>query len=851
MSKGHIISKVAVMVASLVLAPQAFALSFNEIIQKVNEGELYGGAVSFEVPPAYQTDFQNSFTVIGTGNGPRIIVRDQDLRNQQCLDAINAGWFTKISKGMTSAEIALHAANASNTNMKGVRDCNRQWHQRIADTISSHNSRIENLKIRARDNETRKQVAEILKGVKDISLNLGDQKESLDSIERAMGDLATYNRNISESLQAQMNEADRKQKLQDLKDSIDTGAQFAQLLAGVVFKKNPASAYKVGVAVNGITTIAKNIIDLGGGLETGAKIAASMNVANAAISMVSMLGGSGADPTAAMIQSGFSSIRADIHDLSIQMNDRFDRVEEGMAIIYSNMNKRFDRLNYQVERVIKLIEVMNRRELIQWTTVPEALAALLSQKFFTSYSLCSSPGGEAFLSIRDLRECQINYTIYSRQGAKQKVLTGDSLFNPDLNPEESMLKLASIEEQYHLGYLQASLRNGIGNPGASSAMLSLRTASPYTWASVVDAYIATFSLAERLREPISEKEFVKLTWQELPTLRDEAIDILNAEKAVRTDGVAIAVKIYLKRLEELAAALSADAANAAGTEELAITGEDDYRYVLAGYSDNNHLRITLRRGSALFVKEGQEKGKNLITTRYRSRTLPDVDISGNGQANTEAWIHLAQTQLVYDDDPLRFGLNTYESEVVTSESEIASAKLGAHSSYIASAKISEMNDSAKKAMFSFPTKFKLPESNLTTANACNMLSLSRVYLFQLALLDRTISGEKPRWYEALGEIPGGGAIGAKEECSEIIDFWARSALPSSLEQAKLTRDYFQAWITNAVDVKVKAFVEAYNSADQDVTVPLIQSRLVEIDRLISQIPSTDSLLPPVGFQALQ
>ena len=66
---------------------------------------------------------------------------------------------------------------------------------------------------------------------------------------------------------------------------------------------------------------------------------------NAALSVISMFGPFGQDPTTAMLEAGFSSVRNDIHNLSLVMNERFDRVEAGLQAIYSRMNDRFDRVN--------------------------------------------------------------------------------------------------------------------------------------------------------------------------------------------------------------------------------------------------------------------------------------------------------------------------------------------------------------------------------------------------------------------------------------------------------------------------------------------------------------------------
>lgn len=812
-----------------------------DLFRQVARHEVYGGITQFSLSEKDYNLYGKDFAITAKGGGDVLIVRDQDIEQQKCMNDADAAWMFNVIKMIKGDGLPIDMDAAAKlvgkTKWIDIPNCNERWHDKVKKLVNTRKAHLKDVEIKGRDRAIRAKLTDILSDVSNISAKV-------DAVQSEMADLAALHRTLSKTLTEQLAEAQKVARVAQIQSDIDTGAQFAQLLARVAFAKNPAAAYRVQVATDGIAMIAKNVVSLSSGLQTGAKIAAGLNITNAALSMVSMLGSGGADPTASMIQSGFASIRADIHALAESMNDRFDRVEQGMSIIYTGMNNRFDKLDRQYERLVQQLNQMDQEARLHYRLSDEALASLLSQDYLASYKTCTSPGIEAILTGVTLKGCQSNFAVFVGENAKQRVLTGDVLFDPRWEPEEAAIRIDGVDDANRMGFLRSSLQNGQGRPGVSISGLTILAPSPYVWAQVVDTYVATLALGPQMKDPVSEDQFILMATNDLNDFFNQASRIAEVEKSLRTDGVKVAAEIYRVRLKEVADLLSAAANQHAASEDLSILADSDYREAIGGYTDNDHLQIVLRRGTGISVIDGPQKGERIEVKNYQERNTGPIDIRGDGKANTEAWLSQARNVWLQNDDPTQWGLNTYGPPINTSSEQVIVARIKANEQYLAAVKVSDMISEARDTVTKVPYGFIAPQNDSNIVKACLNLSAARLYLMQLALFDRSPGEDQAAWIEELTLLPGGATGKDSPACDDLISFWRTTDIPPAEQWKVAAREFYRAWIVASVTERLDRFISAYEGGAHGGQSALIASRMTLIDFYRSRAAELQAVLQP-------
>ncbi|WP_144122710.1 hypothetical protein [Catellatospora sichuanensis] len=168
-------------------------------------------------------------------------------------------------------------------------------------------------------------------------------------------------------------------------DALGSAVYILSTLAGFVDPKLGKDLGIVGTAaVNAATAINQYLPTIAGlGLSDAllslTTLTLTGNLLGAAISLAPLFGLGQPDPQQ-LILDQLAAIRDDIAQLSTQMNDRFDRVEQGLTQLYADMLVEFDRLLQETAEVRQSITDI-QRQLILLENRIDALSAYLTEAF--------------------------------------------------------------------------------------------------------------------------------------------------------------------------------------------------------------------------------------------------------------------------------------------------------------------------------------------------------------------------------------------------------------------------------------------------------------------------------------
>jgi hypothetical protein len=655
-----------------------------------------------------------------------------------------------------------------------------------------------------------------------------DNATAITNLNAQMAELTKAHKELATALAA----AAERAEVEKIQHNIEAGAQLAQLFGKIAFSNDPASAYRINVGARAIATIAGGAVSLShGGLDTGAKILTSLSMGNAALSVISMFGPFGKDQTTELIEAGFSSIRSDIHNLSLVMNERFDRIEAGMQAIYARMNDRFDKLDRQYDRLRSQLDALDRAVKEYYGVTSEALAAALSQPYWVAYKTCTAPGIEKYLDVLQLHQCMAQMTVFAALIADQKVLSGQVLFDFRLPAEEAAPQLDKINSQYQAGFLQSSLINSAAHPVDLPAPLLGLSPSPYVWSSVVDAYFANLELGPKLKAPISKEALAEISIDDTSDLIKAGNSALKTVGALRRAGVDVALQIYRRKVSEVADKLGKAAVAELTHQDVQITKDVGYADAIGGFYDNDGLKIELRRGTQIATVVGPHQ-ENLTIHRYRRRILPRMDLRGGmADRKIESWLNLARTQWVKDD--AHYPLSSYEpNEIVTTEGEIRKTLDQANTLYLAEVPRSQLTQAAADLIDKEWSRFTQTKADLDLAKGCLGLSNARLYVMELALFARTESSLDERWLRALEQLPGAATAPAGAECAEIIALLKDAAMPSDLDKQQVAKRYFSAWVENVLSARAEQFSKVYKeTAVFESDLPEVEMRMKRLETL--------------------
>ena len=667
--------------------------------------------------------------------------------------------------------------------------------------------------------------------IESVTLKNGqiDSTTALGKLNDQMTQLVSFHKELATALA----QAADQERVASIQHNIEAGAQLTELFGKIAFSHDPATAYRINTGARAIATIASGAVRLSHStLDTGAKLLAGLSMGNAALSIVSMFGPFGQDQTTAMLEAGFSSVRSDIHTLSMAMNEQFAVVEKGMKIIYDNMNDRFDKLDQEYERLDSRVDQLSNEVKLYYGVTSAALGAALRQPYWVSYKLCTAPGIEAFLSAADLIEkCLAQITVFASQVADQQVLTGQVLFDYRLPSEEASPLLDQQPSQYQMGFLQSSLINSGARSRNLPSSLSASSPSPYVWASAVDTYFFELGLGPKLVAPVSQTTLAAVSANNTTDIIRAGERTLGTINALRRSGVDVALQIYREKASDLANKLSAAATTELITRDLGITKVVDYRNAAFSFYDNDDFKIELQRGTQVAVVQGPHQ-TNLPIQRYRRFVLPPLSLRGGDAANRiDRWSNSAMTQWIYDDQ--QYPLNKYEPiEIATSDKDSAESLSKANEAYLADVPYSQLTPEAVNLLEKEWSRLTVTNTDLDLGRACVALSTARLYVMELAVFGRTEMSLDEQWVQPLERLPGAASSASiQTDCNEVLAVLRDSLASAKPSGAQTVNRYIAGWVENILLSRVDAFANAYKLAAFEGDVPEVEMRVKRLQVL--------------------
>ncbi|MFB9262445.1 hypothetical protein ACFFWD_04565 [Bradyrhizobium erythrophlei] len=817
-------------------AHAASALTDTErqiMVERAKSGEIAGGAYKIEIKPQYAADLKKRSLFVEESGGKAFVNRDLDPAWQDCMSKAGAAWMVNLVAGYTPAG-SLVSSTIDLTDLPKVGDCNKDWHQTLYQAAVDIRFDAISADVKVGDQLVRDyvdlifgsintDVVQLEKDGKVIKADVKDLKGGMKTLQGQVTQLTgDHNKLAKLVIDANKKQAEAAQVAAQ-HERIAAGVSTVQLLGRIVLRNNPDAQYKLTTGVKSVGAIADAVVELGrNGVTDAAKILLSGNIANAALSIVGLFGPGGQDPTIALLQSGFASVRADIHQLESEMNDRFDRVDRALDTIYSSMQTRFDEITDRLDVFNTRLNSLSIGQKQEYDLSISAFQALLKQQYKVQIQTCRNPEAPKYLTYGDFAQCLTVISLYGTDDAANDVFTGAVFFDPNLQPEQAADRLDTLDPDYLRGFLAASLKNqsaSVGEPGSSA--IQAASPSPMGWSGAVDTYLAVRGIAPKLKSAKKIK-LSALTGESLKRLQDTGNKLFGSVVALRRYGAPVAMDIYMRDAKAAAKPLAKAIVAHLAESNLGVVETGDYRKnTHVFFNDGNDIDFDLYRGSAQYVTAGPDKGNLVTKVSVQHRHV----VSGKqATAGNVAWLQKAMDDALHDDTS--FGLGTYESPVVTPADEVKAAVKQANATYLSKVKMTEWPAQAISAL---QTSFADYAGTEELKTACSKMAESKHYLDALATLYRSRIDLTKGWPTELQALPIGTADDAT--CGDLAKFVSQAG-PVEAKDG-LAVDVLAGVIADRVSARLAKLRQEYAAAPMDDSkLPEIELRLQRIQRCL-------------------
>ncbi|WP_342726364.1 hypothetical protein AAFG07_05565 [Bradyrhizobium sp. B097] len=801
------------------------------IVERVKSGDIAGGAYKLEIKPEYAADLKKRSLFVEQSGGKTYINRDLDPAWQDCMSKAGATWMVNLVAGYTPAG-PLVSSTIDLTDLPKVGDCNKDWHQTLYQAAVDIRFDAISADVKIGDQLVREyvdlifgsintDVVQLEKDGKVIKAEVKDLKGGMKTLQEQVTQLTGDHNKLAKLIVDENKKQVEAAQVAAQHERIAAGVSTVQLLGRIVLRNNPDAQYKLSTGVKSVGAIADAVVELGrNGVTDAAKILLSGNIANAALSIVGLFGPGGQDPTIALLQSGFASVRADIHQLESEMNDRFDRVDRALDTIYSSMQTRFDEITDRLDVFNGRLDGLSIVQKQEYDLSISAFQALLTQQYKMRIQTCLNPEAPKYLTYGDFAQCLTAIALYGTGDAANDVFTGAVFFDATLQPEQTVDNLDALDPDYWRGLLAASLKSpkaSVAEPGLSA--IRVESPSPMGWSGAVDTYFAIRALAPKLKSA-KEIKLSSLTGGSLKHLEETGNKLFGSVVALRKYGAPVAMDIYLRDARAAAKPLAKAIVAHLAESNLGVVAIGDYRKNTAYfYHDGNDVDFDLYRGSAEYVTVGPDKGTLVTNVSVQHRHV----VTGyQATAANVAWLQKSMDDALHDD--ASFGLGTYEPPVVTPADDVKAAVKQANATYLSKVKMTEWPVQAISAL---QTSLADYAGTAELKTACSKMSESKRYLDALATLYRGRIDLTKGWPAELQALPTGTASDAI--CGDV----ARAVSQAGPIEAKdgLAADILADIIADRVNARLTKLRNAYAAAPMDDSkLPEIELRLQRIQR---------------------
>ncbi|RWD01434.1 MAG: hypothetical protein EOS58_25510 [Mesorhizobium sp.] len=690
-----------------------------------------------------------------------------------------------------------------------------------------------NLLITTESGERKIEIKDIKKSLADLS---DDVKSKIDNIAKDVkSSQADFQKYLTDAAKA----AAATQRLADKQAALEGSVQIASLIGHLAFAHDPVASAKLDQGLSAVQTIGKSIIGLGKpGLETGAKILLSANIASGAFALVGLLGGGGGET--AMLAQQIGAVRQDISSLRAEMHERFDRIEQILTSLAKDLDARLDKIDGKVEKILSTTKQLNDSVAKLIGIDISSFHFLVQEKYEESFRECDRAISRVTFKAAQIQtDCLNKYVTYASKVSRLAIASPASRFDPTIAIKKSAYAAFALPEEQRVGYLSIVLneasKNGLLDSEGIKAPDTDGVPDPSVWADGVDNFSAFLGNIESFADIKAnhltfysvladyKRDIESLL---IPTGQAAIDDIAKIRRA----GSEFAVGLYRQDVSDLSKAVAENTLKYLYKRDLKIT---DVLRVLAVELRAPHDSGAFRSdGSTNYavkfhdyeyftVSKGPESGRQWKPKRHasfidvNSATLMCQYCESATVDSFNQWFISNSAAVPLVQDMALDSIEAYKSDL----HEI-------NAPYLKGTVLADFTPEAKGYIDDAVRAAALSPEVL---KACEEVSHSHTIVEMYARLMRGSYGVlDSAWNQALDELP----MVTVEGCTEFVSSFAGD--PMSSVSLTLT-DYLQTTITGLGSSAADKFVSAYRVGEHEGHVDSVQARLQGLRDLVRQI----------------
>ena len=206
----------------------------------------------------------------------------------------------------------------------------------------------------------------------ELRRGLGDVHTELRALKDEQKNLVTWLHNKDAQERAQQQEEEMRERIQKRWDYAQKGIEVAAVVAGLFDKKLGGDIRRVGSAALTVVKAGMELVKAASKLSKGLEVATAMgsaaatgNFIGAAFALVGAFAPSGPTPEQVILEE-IGALREDIKNLHVEMNERFNRIDQSLNTIYVDVMSKLDKIDVVLGvvngKVDELLDDLDRME---------------------------------------------------------------------------------------------------------------------------------------------------------------------------------------------------------------------------------------------------------------------------------------------------------------------------------------------------------------------------------------------------------------------------------------------------------------------------------------------------------
>jgi hypothetical protein len=854
-------------------------------------GDARENVIEFTVPSESVALLQRKGFHVSKYDTRNLVSRFSDPTFLNCTNNAGLVPIAKFGPGIVGAALGADAPDLvaptldtalDAADVRSYRQCETDWLQRIDNARTDGKFEIIDAalgQIDTFDSEMTANFLDLQDRTHELQVSIGSNKLKIKTLQDALDKqgavtIAAFNsltdqardnkRQLDKIVDAQekaRRELELRAQLEEKRQLVQGSAAALSLVAKLAFGKDPVAAARIDTGISSVAKITDSVLQLSSGVNMGAKLILSANMAGAALSIISMFGPQNSET--AMMQQQLSAIKKDISELRQDMDERFDRIESMLINMTKYIDQRLATIDQRLTNIEDNLRNVNKTLDVLYKLTRESFNFLISQQFEESARECARPLRRAEFSADRAFDCVEASSRYARNGANKFAISSGSLFDLKADIDTAAGEGASLPPIEQVGYLDAVLREAdqqkMLKNGYAVAVDDL--VSPPDWATAVDNFSSFIARPEQFQAfktgGIDSKKLVD-------NYKNDIVDIINIGEAARSSiekmrrvGVEFALDRLSDKVSKLADLASNMVVQDIDKRDLSILSIGDLEYRAEMRSRQNTdfsptvtgdwaYGILFSTTKYFYVQEGQQKSLRW-EGQWRVSRFDDV------QRTYDSRVPRAR----YESDWLNWYRDRYSSLLsggaLTHEYDRTIMDLRdrlpeVNDPYLEKQDVGHLTPTAKTDFFAAYSRITSlaphelpPDIHPTNPSgalqnailiispdddrkqqlqaACDDLSNMRSVVSAYAGLIRTSFTEQDaKWRIALSELP----ETAVEICGTLLKTPSES---DTTNQNLAVKEFMVATIKNAMIPKIEALRSEFQKTDQTGGMDMIDTRL--------------------------